>query len=141
MTNLTHTVSNLDELKLLAQTLLKTYSSERIFTFIGDLGSGKTTFIKDIIRELGCTESVSSPTYSIVNEYVTSDQPIYHIDLYRLKDIEEALHIGIEEYLYSGHYCFIEWPQIIDPILPEGIVEISIEYTGDTGRKMLFLNK
>ncbi|MBS1686727.1 MAG: tRNA (adenosine(37)-N6)-threonylcarbamoyltransferase complex ATPase subunit type 1 TsaE [Bacteroidetes bacterium] len=94
----------------------------RIWLFTGEMGAGKTTLIKAICRQLGTTDDLSSPTYALVNEYSIPGQPtrIYHLDLYRLRDIEEALDIGMEDYLLGGDYCLIEWPQIIEPLLREG---------------------
>ncbi len=94
----------------------------RVWLFIGEMGAGKTTLIKAICQQLGTTDDLSSPTYALVNEYSISGQPtkIYHLDLYRLRDIEEALDIGIEDYLLGGDYCLIEWPQLIEPLLREG---------------------
>ncbi|MBS1625185.1 MAG: tRNA (adenosine(37)-N6)-threonylcarbamoyltransferase complex ATPase subunit type 1 TsaE [Bacteroidetes bacterium] len=94
----------------------------RVWLFIGEMGAGKTTLIKAICRQLGTTDDLSSPTYALVNEYAIPGQTtrIYHLDLYRLRDIQEALDIGIEDYLLGGDYCLIEWPQIIEPLLREG---------------------
>ena len=137
MKNHDYSVNKIEALKGLAKTLIESFPSSRIFTFKGDLGSGKTTFIKEIIAHLGCAESVSSPTYSIVNEYISKGQPIFHIDLYRLKDVEEAIHIGIEEYLYSGHYCFIEWPQIAEQLLPSETIGIHIKIFDNSSRRLI----
>ena len=86
--------------------------------FYGDMGAGKTTLISAIVKALGGTTEVSSPTFSIVNEYQVKDDKVYHFDFYRIDDITEVLDIGIEDYLYSGHWIFIEWPEKIDEILP-----------------------
>lgn len=94
----------------------------RVWLFIGEMGAGKTTLIKPICQQLGTMDDLSSPTYALVNEYAIPGQTtrIYHLDLYRLRDIEEALDIGIEDYLLGGDYCLIEWPQVIQPLLREG---------------------
>lgn len=133
---ITRTVQQLEELDELARQLLELAGERRVFTFEGPVGAGKTTFIQAICRQLGVTEAVSSPTFALVNEYAG---PVYHLDLYRLEHIEEALDIGIEEYLYSGHYCFIEWPLWIKPLLPQHYVQIEIIPMADGSRKMLFL--
>jgi len=105
-----------------ANWLLQAYPNRRIFCFKGDLGSGKTTFISSLCKILGSFDQVSSPTFSIVNQYNANGKVIYHFDLYRLKNLEEAMDIGLEEYLYSGNYCFIEWPEKVTNILPDSIV-------------------
>jgi len=112
--------------------------------FIGEIGAGKTTFIKALCAQLGVEEKVTSPTFSLVNQYSYFDkegheQLIYHLDLYRLKNREEALDIGIEDILYEDAYCFIEWPELIEDLLPDNIVKISIEIVDDSTRKILFL--
>ena len=85
-----------------------------IFFLIGELGAGKTTMVKAFLKLLGSNDHSSSPTFSIMNEYLLEDKEVYHFDLYRINDLEEALHIGIEDYLYSGQLCFIEWPEILE---------------------------
>jgi len=90
---------------------------EHVFTFTGDLGAGKTTLIKAICRRLGVEHEISSPSFGIVNQYDTSQGPAYHFDLYRTRDVSELLEIGFDEYLESGAYCFIEWPEIAEHVL------------------------
>ena len=98
-----------------------------VFAFNGTMGAGKTTFIKAICEELGVIETVNSPTFSIVNEYETEDgRIIYHFDCYRINKMEEALEIGIEEYLYSGNLCFIEWSENIATLLPDSVINVEI---------------
>jgi tRNA threonylcarbamoyladenosine biosynthesis protein TsaE len=117
--------------------LLKNYSNIRIFAFRGPMGAGKTTIIKEICKLLGATDITSSPTFTIVNEYRRKGaDPLFHIDLYRIRKTEEAYDIGIEEYLSGGFYCFIEWPDLIEEILPEGTVHISIT-VGDNEERIL----
>ena len=94
-------------------------AQHKIFFLAGDLGAGKTTFTKYFLSLLNAEDQASSPTFSIINEYLYTDNKFYHIDLYRLETLEEAMDIGIEEYLYSGHYCFIEWPGLIKDIVPD----------------------
>ncbi len=113
------TVKEIEELEPVADEIIQLANEYSIFCFYGDLGAGKTTLIKLICEKLNVVDTISSPTYPIINEYNTIDSRIiYHIDLYRLKSIEEALNIGIEEYLYSGNLCFIEWPDNFKSILP-----------------------
>jgi tRNA threonylcarbamoyladenosine biosynthesis protein TsaE len=117
----------LNQLSNVARKILEVYPDERVFAFVGDLGAGKTTMIKAFCDVLGVTDEVTSPSYAIINEYVTGSQDlIYHFDFYRIRKIEEVLDIGYEEYLYSGHYCFLEWADKIEELLPEHFVYISI---------------
>ena len=138
-------IEHLTLLPQYSQKLLKTFPQARIFAFTGEVGAGKTTFIQSLCKQLGVNATVTSPTFAIVNEYFYLDpvssttQSIYHLDLYRLRNLEEALSIGIEDYLYSQNYCFIEWPEIIEPLLPENTVRIHFEILDDSQRKMLFL--
>ena len=112
-----------------ALEILRVCEPHRVFAFDGQMGAGKTTFIKQLVEEMGTTDIVNSPTFAIVNVYDV-EQPyqgeVYHFDCYRLKDIREALDFGAEEYLYSGNYCFVEWPDIISRLLPEDTVYIHI---------------
>ena len=112
-----------------ALEILRVCEPHRVFAFDGQMGAGKTTFIKQLVKEMGTTDIVNSPTFAIVNVYDV-EQPyqgeVYHFDCYRLKDIREALDFGAEEYLYSGNYCFVEWPDIISSLLPEDTVYIHI---------------
>jgi len=114
-------------LTAVAKKLLKHAGDSKIFAFYGSLGAGKTTIIKAICEVLGAIDIVSSPTFTLVNEYRTSKGEIlYHIDFYRIKKLEEAFDIGIEEYLTGDSYCFMEWPEIIEEILPPEMVSIRI---------------
>lgn len=114
-----------------AREFLADFPSTRIFAFHGELGAGKTTFIKALCAELGVSDAMSSPSFSLVNEYHgKSGNSIYHFDLYRLKSPEEAFDIGMEEYLYSGDYCFVEWPERAEGILPEETVHLRIRSLG-----------
>ena len=111
-----------------AQLFINQIGENRVFAFNGKMGAGKTTLIKSICEVMGVHETVNSPTFSIVNEYETSDgRIIYHFDCYRITKIQEALDLGAEEYLYSGNLCFIEWSENIAPILPDSIVNVDIE--------------
>ena len=121
-------------LTAVATKLLDRAAEARVLAFYGEIGAGKTALIQALCRQLGVKEEVSSPTFSIVNEYeyiTPADglaHPAFHMDLYRLKQLDEALQIGIEEYLYSGAYCFIEWPELIEGLLPEDTVRIKMEF-------------
>lgn len=112
-----------------ALELLKANEPLRVFAFDGVMGAGKTTFIKQMVKEMGSMDIVNSPTFAIVNVYDV-EQPhkgeVYHFDCYRLKDIREAMDFGAEEYLYSGNYCFIEWPEKIEALLPDDTVWVKI---------------
>jgi len=118
----------LDEQKnrLSAAEWLLSYPTRRVFAFDAPMGAGKTTFIKQLCEDLGCKDVVNSPTFAIVNVYDTQEGEVYHFDCYRLKDIAEAQDFGAEEYLYSGNICLIEWPNIIEPLLPDDTVWVSI---------------
>lgn len=128
------TIQSENELADFAKVLLAYSNGIKVFIFEGDLGTGKTTFIKQICKILGVTDQTSSPTYSIVNEYNSANSKIYHIDLYRLNSIDEAFEVGFEDYLYSENYCFIEWPQIAQELIPEKYISISIVKNEDEKR-------
>ena len=117
-------------------TQLLQSSSSKIVAFFGKMGAGKTSLIKELCSELGTKDIVNSPTFSIVNIYDTESEKIYHFDCYRLNSITEALDLGIEDYFYSNHYCFIEWPENIETILPNDIIKITIEHSIDNTRKV-----
>lgn len=138
-------INQLADLEKVAKILLSYAGKRKKWCFYGDLGAGKTTFIKVICQQLQIEDAVTSPTYSLVNEYhyldprTATTQHLYHLDLYRLKQMEEALDIGIEEYLYDEHYCFIEWAQIIEPILPTEVLTVHMEMMADGRRKVIFV--
>jgi tRNA threonylcarbamoyladenosine biosynthesis protein TsaE len=119
-------IHSINEIPSVAKQLLEHFPKERVFLLNGEMGSGKTTFIKDLCKVLGVRDGMSSPTYSIVNEYKGTNDLIYHFDLYRLKDVNECLDLGFEEYVHSGHYCFIEWPAIARPLMPDTFVEVDL---------------
>ena len=128
------TIHSESELPILAKEILKFAKETKVFLFNGNLGTGKTTFIKQLCKELGVKGQTSSPTYSIVNEYLVENAKIYHIDLYRLNSVEEAFEVGLEDYLYSDNYCFIEWPEVANELFPNDFISISIEKTSETER-------
>lgn len=138
-------IERLELLPQWSQKLLENFPSARVFAFTGEVGAGKTTFIQSLCKQLGVTSAVTSPTFALVNEYPYTDiasglpRSIYHLDLYRLRSIEEALEIGIEDYLYSQKYCFVEWPELVEPLLPADTVRIHFEILSNSQRKMLFL--
>jgi len=125
---------------LSALELLRVAAPRRVFAFDGPMGAGKTTFIKKLVEEMGTTDVVNSPTFAIVNVYDV-EQPekgeVYHFDCYRLKDIREAIDFGAEEYLYSGNYCFIEWPEKIEALLPEDTVWVKLEPLPNGDRRLV----
>ena len=127
-------VSGLDQIPDAASQLLDFADDHRIFLFYGEMGAGKTTFIKALCDKLEVTDTVSSPTFSIVNEYAGSKNTIYHFDFYRIKNQTEALDLGYEDYLYSGNYCLIEWPEKIQNLIPEKFVEVKLLETSSTER-------
>ena len=129
-------VDNLDKLPWAASQIISSASSHKIFLFHGEMGAGKTTLIKALCANLGTDENISSPTFSIVNEYLIPKGKIYHFDFYRLKNQTEALDMGYEEYFYSGEYCFIEWPEKIADLLPDHYLDIHIEILADNKRQI-----
>ncbi|HEY9082755.1 MAG TPA: tRNA (adenosine(37)-N6)-threonylcarbamoyltransferase complex ATPase subunit type 1 TsaE [Vicingaceae bacterium] len=130
----------LEDLPQIAEQLLSAIGNHKIITFYGEMGAGKTTLIKQLCKTLKVTDTIQSPTFSIVNEYLTEDhQQIYHFDFYRIKEEEEALDFGVEEYFYSGNYCFIEWPEKIPNLIPEKAVKVSITLTEDNKRLITIL--
>jgi len=116
-----------------SQQLIDFAGELKVWLFVGDLGAGKTTLIKQICKQLGVVDQVSSPTFSIINEYLVESKPLYHFDFYRLNSRDEAMQIGVIEYFDSGNYCFIEWPQKVEQILPEEFMLIQI--TGEKSGK------
>lgn len=136
-----------DELILLKENkqvsitdILSVYPEKRVYALRGKMGAGKTTFTKALCETLGTEDVVNSPTFAIVNVYEVGEdrEEVYHFDCYRLKSIEEAMDFGAEEYLYSGQYCFIEWPEMIEALLPEDTVNVIIEVRED-GKRVVTL--
>jgi len=127
-----------NEIGKVAEQLLKN-SVSKTFLFYGNIGVGKTTLIKELAKQLGVKETSSSPSFSIVNEYDTPLGAIYHFDFYRIKDINEAFDIGLEDYLYSGDYIFIEWPEKIEKLLPENANKLKIEINKNGSRTLKFM--
>lgn len=128
-------ITSLKGLRGAAEKLLNRFPDKKVFALYGKMGAGKTTFIQAICRSLGSVDNVTSPTFAIINEYNSADSSsIFHFDFYRIENIEEAFDLGYEDYIYSGDYCFIEWPEMIEQLLPEDIVEITIEAMEDERR-------
>jgi len=117
-------LNNLDET---AKEIISASKDKRIWLFKGEMGSGKTTLIKAICKKLGVEDLVTSPTFSIVSEYKLNNEPLYHFDFFRIKNLSEAIDLGIEDYFYTNSYCFVEWPDIISKIIPQDYLEVSIE--------------
>ena len=125
-------VGSVEELPRVAGELLADFPGKRIFAFYGELGAGKTTFIKALCRMLGVEDEALSPTFAIINEYATRDRaPVFHFDFYRILNITEIFDIGYEEYLSSGSYCFIEWPERMQELLPGEAVGVYISGEGE----------
>jgi len=123
-----------DDLADAAKSLIEHSPEARIFLFYGEMGAGKTTFINAICKVLGVEDATSSPTFSIVNEYASPIGPVFHFDFYRLKDEEEALDMGCEEYFCSGRYCFVEWPEKIPNLLPAEAKKVVLTVRSSTSR-------
>ena len=132
------TIQNLDDIKRAAQEFIPLIKDHKIFAFYGGMGAGKTTFVNAICEELGVTDPTGSPTFAIVNEYALPQpgQCIYHFDFYRIKSLAEVYDIGYEDYFYSGQPCFLEWPELIEPLLPDETVCIRITVNPDDTRTL-----
>ena len=127
---------HLKELPVIARKLVEQFAEERVFAFYGKMGAGKTTFIQSVCRVLGSDDTVTSPTFALINEYNTQKNgSVFHFDFYRIKNLEEVFDLGYEDYLYSGSYCLIEWPELIESLLPEKVVKVKIEVEPDGSRK------
>ncbi|OQA44774.1 MAG: tRNA threonylcarbamoyladenosine biosynthesis protein TsaE [Bacteroidetes bacterium ADurb.Bin302] len=132
-------IKDLDSLHSVAKDFLKLIGDSKIIAFYGAMGAGKTTFIKALCDVLGVQDTVNSPTFAIVNEYTDDEgNPIYHFDCYRIKKIEEAYDLGYDQYFFSGNYCFIEWPEMLEELLPEDTKKVNITEREDGGRDVLF---
>ncbi|MDD4631529.1 MAG: tRNA (adenosine(37)-N6)-threonylcarbamoyltransferase complex ATPase subunit type 1 TsaE [Proteiniphilum sp.] len=130
-------ITDLKNIRRAASTFLREMGNNKVFAFYGGMGAGKTTFIKALCEEMGVTETVSSPTFAIINEYRGKEgTPIFHFDFYRISKLEEAFDFGYEDYFYSGNLCFIEWPELVESILPQDAVKIAIRVM-DNGSRIL----
>lgn len=129
------TISSIEQIASSAEEFVSAMGNRKIFAFYGKMGVGKTTFIKAVCETLGVTDVINSPTFAIVNEYLDgNDQPIYHFDFYRIKKEEEVYDIGFEDYVSSGNLCLMEWPELIEDLLPEETVRVHIEERDDGSR-------
>ena len=133
-------IDNIDSIREAARQFVAAAGENTVFAFYGKMGAGKTTFIKAVCEELGVEDVITSPTFAIVNEYRsdTTGELIYHFDFYRIKKIEEVYDMGYEDYFYSGALCFSEWPELIEELLPEEAVKVTIEENADGSRIVRF---
>jgi tRNA threonylcarbamoyladenosine biosynthesis protein TsaE len=132
--------SSIADLPGAASSILKYAGTNRILLFYGDMGAGKTTLIKTLCEQLGVIDAVTSPTFSIVNEYAGTEGPVFHFDFYRLRNQTEALDMGYEEYLNSGNYSFIEWPEKISDLIPDQYTSIRITVIDENSRQITIEN-
>ena len=137
-------INHLDDIRTAAKAFINEMGDHKVFAFYGKMGAGKTTFIKAICEELGVEDVITSPTFAIVNEYTPSSpllppsSSIFHFDFYRIKKLEEVYDMGYEDYFYSGALCFIEWPELIEEVLPEDAVKVNIAEQPDDSRVISF---
>lgn len=129
-------IQDLSQIRQAAREFISNMGNHTVFAFYGKMGAGKTTFIKAICEELGVEEVITSPTFAIVNEYEIPDDgaSLYHFDFYRIKKLEEVYDMGYEDYFYSGSLCFIEWPELIEELLPDDAVSVTITENTDGSR-------
>lgn len=121
-------IHDLGQIDALAADFVSQMTGARVYAFYGEMGAGKTTFIKALCRALGVEDVITSPTFSIINEYTTPKETIYHFDFYRIKKLEEVYDMGYEDYFYSDALCFIEWPELVEELLPEDTVRVHISH-------------
>ena len=131
-------INDLDHIRGTAREFIDNMGNRKVFAFYGKMGAGKTTFIKAVCEELGVEDVITSPTFAIINEDSGKDDTIYHFDFYRIKKLEEVYDMGYEDYFYSGALCFIEWPELIEEVLPEDAVKVQIIEKEDGTRAVLF---
>lgn len=131
-------ITSLDNIREAAKQFIAAMEDNTVFAFYGKMGAGKTTFIKAICEELGVTDVINSPTFAIVNEYRSDEtgELIYHFDFYRIKKLDEVYDMGYEDYFYSGALCFIEWPELVEEVLPGDAVKVTIEEVEDGTRSV-----
>lgn len=133
-------INSLADINEAAKTFVENMGDGKVFAFYGKMGAGKTTFVKAVCECLGVEDVITSPTFAIVNEYTsaTTGEAIYHFDFYRIKKLEEVYDMGYEDYFYSGSLCFLEWPELIEDLLPEDATKVTIEETADGARVVKF---
>ena len=131
-------IQDLEHINEAAKQFVAQIGDHKVFAFYGSMGAGKTTFIKAVCEELGVEDVITSPTFAIINEYTGQEGTIYHFDFYRIKKLEEVYDMGYEDYFYSGALCFNEWPELIEEVLPEDAVKVSITEKEDGSRAILF---
>ena len=132
-------INDIEHIHEAAREFIEHIGDCRVFAFYGKMGAGKTTFVKAICEELGVEDVIPSPTFAIINEYTQPDgSPLFHFDFYRIKKLEEVYDMGYEDYFYSGALCFIEWPELIEDILPDDAVRVSITEQEDGSRLVSF---
>lgn len=124
-------IPSLDKIADAAREFVEQIGDKRVFAFYGGMGAGKTTFIKAVCEQLGVKDAVTSPTFAIVNEYASDFGPVYHFDFYRIKNLGEVLDLGFEDYAYSGNFCLMEWPELIEDLLPDNTVNVHIAETSN----------
>lgn len=128
-------INSLDTIHEAAKEFIKGMGDDKVFAFYGKMGAGKTTFIKALCEVLGVKDVITSPTFAIINEYTDgNDNPIYHFDFYRIKKLEEVYDMGYEDYFYSGNLCLLEWPELVEDVLPENVIKVTIEEQPDGSR-------
>ena len=131
-------INDLGSIREAARQFVAQIGEHKVFAFYGSMGAGKTTFVKAICEELGVDDVITSPTFAIINEYHAEKGVIYHFDFYRIKRLEEAYDIGFDDYIDSGNLCFIEWPELIEELLPEDAIRVEIEETDNGSRIVRF---
>lgn len=133
------TINSIDEIAQAARDFKAGIGDHRVIAFHGEMGAGKTTFIKALCAEFGVTDNVASPTFAIINEYLAGDgSTIYHFDLYRMETIADLQNIGVEDYFYSGNFCLVEWPELAEPLFPNNVLNVTITVLPDKTRKISF---
>lgn len=136
------TIPGLESIDAAARKLLESFPERRVFAFRGEMGVGKTTFIKALCRALDVRDITSSPSFGLIHEYMTEGgSSVYHFDLYRIESVEEVFDIGYEEYVYSGQYCFLEWPELVEPILPDDTLHLLIRTIEGGARELIEIGK